>query len=373
MKILEVVNNLAAGGGQRFVVDLSNSLYKNGQDVSVFTFRADIDNGLFYKDELSEGVRLINRHGNCKLLSKIAQIFSVAKVLWTEKPDIVHCHILGLPYVIIPSMIMRKTQFFYTVHNEAAKDTAPGISSWLRKTFLKKRIHAVTISKHCAKTFLDYYGYEPSAMIENGCRELSVTQELSAVQNEINSYKKSPATKVFVNIARISEQKNHKLLIEAFNKLLEEGADAVLLVIGDYRGADRIMSVLRPMIKTDRILFLGTKHNVVDYLNATEFFVLSSAWEGLPISVLEAGLSGCYPVCTPVGGIPDVIVDETWGLLSKDLTIEEFVTTLKTSMTKNIDRQSLKQKYESRYLMSLCAKKYASLFNNYLNHGKTKV
>jgi glycosyltransferase involved in cell wall biosynthesis len=66
--------------------------------------------------------------------------------------------------------------------------------------------------------------------------------------------------------------------------------------------------------------FLGFRSDVQELLRSFDVFVLSSLWEGLPISLLEAQHFGVAAVVTDVGGIPEVVTDGYNGLLvpSKD-------------------------------------------------------
>lgn len=75
MRILELIPNLASGGAERFVTDLSNELVLDGNDVSIFTFRS-AHNLNFYKDELLPQVCLKEYPGSWTLISKLIQFLS---------------------------------------------------------------------------------------------------------------------------------------------------------------------------------------------------------------------------------------------------------------------------------------------------------
>jgi glycosyltransferase involved in cell wall biosynthesis len=63
-----------------------------------------------------------------------------------------------------------------------------------------------------------------------------------------------------------------------------------------------------------RVLFLGQRLDVPDLLAASDIFVLSSDWEGLPITILEAMASGLPCVATAVGGVPEALTDGVSGV-----------------------------------------------------------
>lgn len=90
----------------------------------------------------------------------------------------------------------------------------------------------IAISDANAESIHRCYGKMPNALIYNGRKSVSVSTELSKVKNEIRSFCRSDNTVVFLNIARYAPQKNHKRLIRCFNKFIESGYDAILLIIG---------------------------------------------------------------------------------------------------------------------------------------------
>lgn len=363
MKILEVIDTLAPGGGQRFVVDLCNEMAASNE---VYLAKLRIKpNSEFYKKDLDPKVKLLSYDGTLGSFSKVWQIFVVIRMIWKIRPDVVHAHLVMFNYMIFPVLLFPRIKFYYTVHNLADKDTNPGLNFIFKKWLFRKKIRAITISDLCEQSFLDFFTYNSFRMIENGCRKLYTTEDLSEVEREVSGYRRTTDTKVFVNVARLMRQKNHQLLVEAFDEFVSKGFDAVLIIIGDYDSYDemkKIKSELDAVITTDRIYFVGTKHNVSDYLAVSEFFCLASKYEGLPISLLEAGLSGAYPISTPVGGVPDVVKDESWGLLSADLTVESYVKLLTQAYEVRLDREKIKELYRSRYLMSTCSAGYLKAF-----------
>lgn len=361
MKILEIIDYLSPGGAQRFVVDLSNELVEYNE-VSLLTFRKS-DNSDFYRNLLKPQIKQYIYNGTWSILSKIWQIVVVFYYIYKIRPEVVHCHTLAFPYTILPAYVFKKKmKFYYTVHNIAEKETAKGLSTILRKIFLKNCIRPVTISKICDESFREFYGYNSFSSINNGCREIRITDNFLKTKEEIASYKKTKNSKVFLNVARIMEQKNHVLLLDSFELLLKDYDDAILIVIGDDSGCED-STLIERLHHSPHVYYLGPRSNVSDYMFLSDFFCLSSLWEGLPISLLEAGLSGLYPICTPAGGIKDVIIDQSWGILSSGFTKEDFSLAMLKSIEKSVNREEIKQLYSQKYLMSNCAYQYYFTFN----------
>ena len=101
----------------------------------------------------------------------------------------------------------------------------------------------------------------------------------------------------------------------------------VLAIAGSNQNL-QIYSQLEPLF-CDRIKYLGERHDVVSLLSCADAFCLSSIWEGLPVTLLEALSVGCIPICTPVGGIVNVVKDGVNGLLSSSCEENDYYSTVK--------------------------------------------
>lgn len=186
-----------------------------------------------------------------------------------------------------------------------------------------------------------------------------------SVKAEIDGFKHSGSSKVFVHVGRCHPVKNQDLLIEAFNRLDSDGVDFELIIIGS--GFDSAKGQVLQRKASERIHFVGEKNNVADYLVNANAFCLTSLSEGLSISLLEALQCGATPVCTPVGGNNDVVKDGETGYLSTDVSLESYTDALYRFLKKPLDREKLVHYFESNYSMDACCSKYISLYRTLLN------
>ncbi len=202
--------------------------------------------------------------------------------------------------------------------------------------------------------------------INNGRSVLTPSEDYAIIKKQIAQLKIHNDDKIFIHVARCSKEKNQELLINVFNKFIDNGEHAILILIGASYDAPEHKYLLNKAHKG--IYWLGTKNNVCDYLFCSDFFILSSLWEGLPISLLEAISVGVIPICTPAGGIPDVIINQKIGFVSKDFNQNSFYATIEEAYNKyaNFNRNHLKAYFKERFSMQTCANQYSETFKQKL-------
>jgi len=114
-------------------------------------------------------------------------------------------------------------------------------------------------------------------------------------------------------IARLTEQKGHRILLDALVR--GDLARAHLLVVGDGPLRQSLESQAANLGLSARVRFVGARRDLGNILAATDVFVMPSFWEGLPLAMVLAMGAGVPVVATRVAGIPEVVQDGVTGLL----------------------------------------------------------
>ncbi len=369
MKVLQLIPSLNSGGGEKFTIDLCNSL-SFSCDVSLCVLY-NVTENMIFAENLNSKVNLTEL-GKSKGFDFML-IYRIYKLIKREKPDIIHTHLRALTY-LLPILFLSKLHCVHTIHNLAQQEEPSLIMRKLRRWFYRFNIvRPICISKTVQASFEDVYDLSNSTLIENGTPVPKPTNEMNTVRNDILKLRMNEQTLVFLNVARISLQKNHILLVKAFNQLYAENKNVILIVLGEE--SDPTLNLLETLnkIKSPNIHFLGLKKNIPDYLINSDAFCLSSLFEGLPISLLESMALGVIPICTPVGGIPDVIINGKNGILTTDLSIKSYVEALNKFISmkkeeKNTISKSSISSFVNRYNISHTTKNYFDYYTKVINH-----
>lgn len=365
MKILQITFWLSSGGAERFVVDLSNELSKTN-DVTLLTLKddtVDAENRNFYKFDLSSRVKYVNLRLKDGPFHP-SYPWKIYKAIKQINPDVVHLHgETMIKYCYLACLLLGKRMtFVQTIHNDIYNGYSTKFYHFAYHTLVTcTRLRWAALSDTNYQQLIKEYPKAKSCCIYNGRAPMEPTSKFDGVTKEITRLKHDNDTKVMLHVARCSPIKNQALLIRSFNAIQKEGRNAILLIIGAHFESEYGQRLQE--MAGDGIYFLGTRTNISDYMLQTDVFVLSSKFEGMPITLLEAMLSGTPMVSTPVTGAVDVINGKN-GVLSKDFTEESYVAAL-DEVLDNYDSykaEAMKEKDHSPYTIEHCAQQYLKFY-----------
>ena len=311
MKVIHFHPSLASGGIESMICNLSNVMVDRGVDVTVGTIFAPKESDVFLQ-RLDKRVKFVSL-GKVKEGFSIFELFKIYREIRRNKYDVVHLHGFIYYYVIAILLLHRKVKFFYTVHSDASRESAPWdvrLMPIKRFFFRHAWVKPITISEASRESFLSFYGMD-SMMVPNGV------------------------------VKPKADDSPNMMLCRAFSRLISEGNDVVLVIAGNNQD-QQIFSQIEPLF-CDRIRYIGERNDVTSLLNKADAFCLSSIWEGLPITLLEALSVGCIPICTPVGGIINVVKDGLNGFLSSSCEEDDYYVAIQRFLSMS-DADQLKMK-----------------------------
>lgn len=360
MKILEVIQSLGSGGAERLVVDLSNELSKT-EDVTVLILK-DVQH--YYLPQLNPSVKVIE--AKMPIGGSIRQLIQCCKLVRKINPDIVHVHSQARFTMLLANLLYgRRYKFYMTIHSDVSKNYAHGWSGLqVRLSGFLGRCKFTTISETNYQQFCATHPRLRQRLIHNGRALPIISSKIKEVEKEMQTYRTEENSLIFLHIARCNPAKDQNLLIESFNELTAEGEKLTLVVIGDRFDSPLGKSITQKAGKN--IHFIGTKENVYDYLACADAFCLSSKYEGMPITLIEAYLSGKPIISTPVCGAVDIVKDGVNGYLAAGHSSEEYKNAIRKFIANKelICASAEKLSEDNPYAISKCAREYIEWFKN---------
>lgn len=124
----------------------------------------------------------------------------------------------------------------------------------------------------------------------------------------------APGDPVMLVAARLEPQKGHTVLLSAMPKVLREFPNARVVCLGDGGLRQELEQQSQQLGLQSNVRFIGFQNNVADWLALSDFTVLPSFYEGLPLVAVESLAAGRAMVATAVDGTPEVVLNGRTGI-----------------------------------------------------------
>lgn len=170
---------------------------------------------------------------------------------------------------------------------------------------------------------------------------------------------------------RLSAEKGFDLLMRAVARLVQQGHDLELCIVGEGDERPRLEALIGELGCGERIRLLGYRSDLRDLYEAMDLFALSSIREGLPNVLLEAMAMGTPVLATRIAGVPRLVEDGVNGLVVTPGSVDELVDGMGRLVREPALRQRLAQAgrstIEERYSFAVRMEKIRDLYDELLN------
>lgn len=234
------------------------------------------------------------------------------------RPHIVETHQVKCHFLLAQALLwsgLRRDFAWIAYHHGYTKATLKlTLYEELDRWTLRRADHVVTVCKPFAD-HLARRGVNPAhlSVISNAIERKPAPShdELQRLREQMDL---RTDDRVILAIGRLSPEKGHRHLLEAFGRLHSAAAARThLIIVGD--GPERANLEQQSAPFRNRVHFAGHQQNVWPYYFIADVFALPSLTEGSPLVLFEAMAANAAIVSTRVGGVPETIADEQSGLL----------------------------------------------------------
>lgn len=305
MKIIQIMPEFGLAGAEIMCENLIYQLVKKGNTViavSLYDFHSPITERL---ENAGVSVKYLGKKSglDISMLTKLYRIFK------TEKPDVIHTHRYTVEYGAPAAILAGVRRKVHTVHSIARYENGAAARILCKILYRFFGVTPVALSTEVKRTVIEEYKLPDGSVpvIFNGIDQSKCISKTDYHRNGEFS---------ILHIGRFSAVKNHKRLVDAFALFSKEYPDSRLKLIGGGELLDEIKCYVAKLGLSDKVDFLGYKADPFGFLHDADVFTLSSDYEGVPMTIIEAMATGLPIVSTAVGGVPDMLTDGENALLT---------------------------------------------------------
>jgi glycosyltransferase involved in cell wall biosynthesis len=240
---------------------------------------------------------------------RLAGVVPLWRAIRAERPAIFHAHLswpLACKYGVLAAWLARVPAIVATAHLYVELR-----GQWRPPLMLRPLRRIIAVSDEVKTRYATELRVplRKLAVVRNGIRVPRFVRPPDPVLRA--ELVRGRPNYVVLTPARLHEQKGHAFLLAAAAQV----PDATFVLAGDGPLRAQLEAQARELGIADRCVFLGHRSDVPDLLAAADLLVLSSLYEGLPVSVLEAMAAQRPVVATAIGGTDEAITHEAGGLL----------------------------------------------------------
>jgi hypothetical protein len=354
-KILYFVE--AMGGGVfTYIVDLANELVEKYDIYLAYAVRKQTPEN--YKDYFDKRIHLIEVKNFCRSINfakDMKAFVEVRKIADEVKPDVIHLHSSKAGAIGRFAFNGKTVPVFYTPHGYSF--LMEDYKSIKRTIF--KVIESLCGKRNCTTISCSVGEHQETQKLTKRAVYVNNGVNMAELQTMVDETPKEQHPFTVFTLGRICYQKNPTL----FNQIAEALPEVQFVWIGDGELRDELKS------KNIKITGWADRRTAIHYAVNADVFLLTSRWEGLPISLLEAMYMSKLCVVSDVIGNRDVIHNGENGFVCKDLG--EYVRAIQEDDTGNMKKRAYKD-ILNIYNTEVMAKKYSDIYDTAMKNTSSK-
>lgn len=300
IRILHVVGSLGLGGIQSYLMNL----YRHVDKTCIqFDFAVHIKSDISYEEEiLSMGGKIFYMPDDCFEKNKWLTYVSFWKSFFEKHQEyvIVHGHMRSTAflYMTLARFANRKV-----IAHSHATDNGRGLSGFVKDILQLPVRYIANYFMGCSKNATIWMFGKKCAnsrncyVLRNGI-DASRYAYNKEVRDKLRKSFSIPSDALVVgNVGRLVSQKNQSLLIKAHQVLLNLKPNTWLVIVGDGPLSERLKN---EAAEIPNVLFLGSRTDIPDVIQAFDVFVMPSVKEGLGIAAIEAQAAGLPTIVSEI-------------------------------------------------------------------------
>lgn len=314
IKILFINYSLNIGGIESLILQLCKRIDRNKYNPMVCVFEPE---GAIIKEfeSIKIPVYTIDKKEGTDLILPIR----IAKLIRKKDISIVHTHNSCAWLYGGVAAAMKRVPLVHTQHTTADYFNYHTFRWEKIEWFLSQITNSITtVADSVAKYMIEkeHINRNKISVVYNGILPDIYTIDIDSIEKRKELGIKNGEF-VIGNVARLTLNKDHQTLLEAFRIVSKKMANTRLVIVGDGPERSHLEHIAESIGIKEKVIFLGQRRDVAEILNTFDLFALSSIREGFPIAVLEAMAASLPVIATDVDGNKELVKDGETGLVVK--------------------------------------------------------
>lgn len=294
MKLTFITATLTSGGSERVMSIVANKMQERGYEVEIICLNDQI---VFYP--INEGIKITHVEVEAGTKSLPKKLWWFRKYIQKTQPDVVIAFMVSVYTVTLLALMGVDIPVISSVRNDPAYSNLR--KKITRKILLPRSAHVVVQTQQI-KEFFSKNIQKMTTVIYN-----PVNERIFQVKVDGLKVKDEERLNRIISVGRLYPQKDQKMMIEAFAKVSKRFPDWKLVIFGEGPEREALESLVERLKVKDKVSLPGRSENIIDELNKSKIFCLSSVYEGMSNALVEAICVGLPIVTTKVSGTEELI------------------------------------------------------------------
>ena len=270
-----------------------------------------------------------------------------------EHITVIHTHHRMAAFYVRITGLYKYCRFINTSHNTFSNKRT-------LTRFAYKKASLIACGEMVKKNLSEVYGLNNVTVIHNAVKPF--TDEI-VIDEELKQDRAS-GKYLIGNIGRLSEQKGMEYFIKAIPSVIKQHPEAQFYIIGSGQDEEK----LKEMSKGLPVKFLGYRTDIQILMSQLDLIVLSSLWEGLPLTPIEAFSVGKTIVATGVDGTLEIVRDGENGLLVEPRDeaglAKKICWFIEHPEDQKLMEQKAKETFEDEFSFDILAQSYTDYYRS---------
>lgn len=281
----------------------------------------------------------------------------IKKIVKTEKITVIHTHHRMAAFYVSLLRLYKQCYFINTSHNTFDNKK-------LLTQFAYKQANLIACGEMVKRNLVEAFHLPDHqiTVIHNAVKPFDGNVVIDPLIKQFHD----EGYVVIGNIGRLSRQKGMEYFIKAIPKIIKKHSAVKFIIAGDGEERKKLEDLAKYLSIENDLFFLGYRNDVQNLMSQLDLIVLSSLWEGLPLTPIEAFSVGKTIVATDVDGTGEIVQDGVNGCLlppcKPELIAEKILLLIENPDIKLNYERDARKRFETEFSFDMFSRSYTDFY-----------